>query len=248
MVDSIEIHEADVFFNYGESGPAASYDVIYGPAATFSVFDPATYQLINVTDTTAHLSGLTADTYYNVAVRAICNEADTGRFSEPVLFLTNCDIVTAFPWSDDFESYAVGEFFNQCWVNEHTATESPSSTYSNYLFMVTSQSLGGVASKVLELRDQQAGNVTQLTLPRMYFAEGQPLEFSIDVYRSHNSTIKSNEGLRIYISTSDTVDASAQLLAFIPRQYSVDGINANAVDTARSVSYTHLTLPTICSV
>ena len=244
VVDSIEIHEADVFFNYGESGPAASYDVIYGPAATFSVFDPATYQLIHVTDTTAHLSGLTADTYYNVAVRAICNEADTGRFSEPVLFLTNCDIVTAFPWSDDFESYAVGEFFNQCWVNEHTATESPSSTYSNYLFMVTSQSLGGVASKVLELRDQQAGNVTQLTLPRMYFAEGQPLEFSIDVYRSHNSTIKSNEGLRIYISTSDTVDASAQLLAFIPRQYSVDGINANAVDTARWCTY-HFQLPEI---
>ena len=73
--------------------------------------------------------------------------------------------------------------------------------------------------------------------PQMLFSADQPLEFAIDVYRSHTSTVKNNEGLRIYVSTSDTIDANAQLLAFIPRQYNISGVNVGPIDTVRWESY-----------
>ena len=242
--DNVGVTEADIYFTYGESGPAASYDVIYGPAATFSVFEPTTYQSVTVTDTTAHITGMQADTYYNVAVRAHCSDDDISRYSEPATFITECATVTSFPWSENFENYEFGDFYNHCWSNEHTATESFASIHKNKLYQVTNFTVKGETAKVLVLQDAAIGNKTQLTLPKMNFSADQPLEFSLRVYRTHAGTTRYNEGLHIYISNTDTIDETAQLIAFIPREYSINGTNVSAADTVRWCNY-HFTLPAI---
>ena len=234
-LDSVTTTTAALHFCYGGTEPAPAYEVAYGSKIAFNLNDTATYQTVIVSDTTALLTGLTANTYYNVAVRSLCGDDDYSRWCDPITILTDCGITTEYPWGEDFEAYSSGNFLQQCWVNRHTVTAG---SYGSYVFQIASMSgIEGVTTNVMKLPDQSAGNITLLSSPEMLFPEDQMLEFSIDVYRSNYSSIKQNEGLRIYVSATDTIDESAQLLAFIPRQYSVEGINASATDTIRWESY-----------
>ena len=231
-LDSVTTTTAALHFCYGGTEPAPAYELAYGNSMFFDINDTATYQTIIVSDTTAVLTGLQGNTHYSVAVRSLCGDDDYSRWSAPITLLTDCGLTTEYPWGEDFEMYSTGNFSQQCWVNRHTAVAG---SYGSYVFQIAT--FTGIEGKVMKLPDQGAGNLTLLSSPEMFFPEDQLLEFSIDVYRSNYSTIKYNEGLRIYVSATDTIDESAQLLAFIPRQYTVEGINAPAVDTIRWESY-----------
>ena len=172
--------------------------------------------MTNTTATTATLSALEPGTGYQVRVQSVCSGDATSGWKS-VNFTTECGAITTFPWSEDFESYAAGDFVDPCWVNEHIEGGG-----SNIFKVYTSTSgMGGNTTHMLQLPDQAAGTMTKLVLPEMTLPENY--EFSIDVYRSSN-TYQSYpyelEGIYVYASTDGEIEGATEL-AFIPRHYQV---------------------------
>ena len=62
------------------------------------------------------LSGLTSGNDYEVYLRAVCGAGDVSFWSTPVSFTTACDLVTTFPWSEDFSDggYTSNNFLPNC--------------------------------------------------------------------------------------------------------------------------------------
>ncbi len=162
----------------------------------------------------AVITGLNHSTAYYVHLRQICQGAVT-EFTATVPFATACGAVTAFPWTEDFEKHAAGIFADPCWRNELVA-----GTGINVFKVVTTTNASN-ATHQLQLPDQTAGTKVLLALPEMVIPQADAYEFGLDIYRNtYTSGIVDNEGVRIFVSRTDTVDATAVELAFIPREYS----------------------------
>jgi hypothetical protein len=174
--------------------------------ATADVFDGT------VEATTKALEGLTANTQYFVYVQSDCENAEGWTSTT---FYTLCNAITEFPWTENFESYEVGSFANNCWVNEHISGSGSS------IFTVSTYTNGSNSTHQLQLPDMSGGTMTKLVLPEMNFGEVETAYlFSIDVYRS-NSTYNNNniyEGVRVFASTDGNIEGATEI-TFIPRQY-----------------------------
>lgn len=215
QVDSVTNSEAFISWSTSNEGfNDASYEVAYGLSATFDLTLPATYQIVPATGTSIALSGLSANSRYTFAVREVCDATYTSRWSQTAGFLTDCGVVSQFPWVEDFEDYATGTLAISCWSNQHVEGTGTS------LFLISSATQDNNSTKKLNLPDMAAGTKTQLTLPTMYIDEADNYEFDIDVYRNSSYANKTDEGLRIYVSTDGTLTNATQL-AFIPRVYNV---------------------------
>ncbi len=156
------------------------------------------------------IEGLGGNTTYEVQVQATCN---TTEWSTALNFTTKCDPVTDLPWSEDFESYDMGNFSDPCWVNKHIAGSS------TYVFQVYTSSNGTNTTHQLQLPDQNDGNMTKLVLPGMTLPNDN-YAFFIDVYRTDNYSSYTTEGIRVFASTNGEIEGATEL-AFIPRVRSV---------------------------
>lgn len=65
--------------------------------------------------TTANVSTLSANTLYNVYVKSNCGSGDLSGWSAVSTFYTLCLPITSLPYTENFDSYAVGAF-PQCWL------------------------------------------------------------------------------------------------------------------------------------
>ena len=120
QVDSVTNSEAFISWSTSNEGfNDASYEVAYGLSATFDLTLPATYQIVPATGTSIALSGLSANSRYTFAVREVCDATYTSRWSQTAGFLTDCGVVSQFPWVEDFEDYATGTLAISCWSNQH---------------------------------------------------------------------------------------------------------------------------------
>lgn len=142
-----------------------------------------------------------ATTYY-VRVQQICAAGNTD-FTSVLSAATDCEAIAEFPWNEDFSGFASGTLANPCWKNQHTAG--------------TATKLFSISSESLYLPDMQTGNRTLLALPEMSISEADAFAFVLDVKRESSS--KPQEGIVIYASQSDTIDASAVRLAHIIRAF-----------------------------
>ena len=169
------------------------------------------------------LTGLASGSAYTVYAYTVC---DDGTYTAPstASFFTACDVVSTFPWSENFDARTTGTFNDPCWENVHISGNGSS------LFSVSSSSQGGNSTNKLQLPDMSSGTMTKLALPPMQFEDGTAYLFSIDVYR--NTSSYPNEGVRIFVN--DTNDfAGAVELGFLHRNYQqTDG----RVVTAESAS------------
>lgn len=128
--------------------------------------------------------------------------------------ITNpCAPIATFPWTENFEERESGNFSDPCWENEHTVSVSSRTD----IFKVYTSENAGNSTHQLQLPDMQSGNMTQLTLPAMRIPDSN-YQFVLDVYRSHYSSYKPEEGIRVYVSSNGEIDSATEL-AFIPRQY-----------------------------
>lgn len=87
---------ADVEWTAG--GNETSWEIAYGIAPLD--INAATTQIVSATDTT--LSGLTANTHYQMQVRAICSESDSSEWSEVLDFWTTT-VPATLPYTQTFE-------------------------------------------------------------------------------------------------------------------------------------------------
>ena len=152
-------------------------------------------------------------TTYYAHVKAVCGDDDESTWSNVVSFTTECGAITSFPWTENFENYAAGNFNHPCWVNEHISGSG------TYIFSVYTSTTGTNSTHQLRLPDQSDGTLTKLRLPEMTLP-GNDYQFTIDVYRSSGYSNKTGEGVRVYVSTDGEIEGATEL-AFIPRYYEV---------------------------
>ena len=81
-----------------------------------------------ITENPYTLTGLTVATSYTVRVKANCTDSDESEWSEEESFVTDCDVMSAVGYSEDFTGYAttsaVGTFsvLPTCWSDIFTGT------------------------------------------------------------------------------------------------------------------------------
>ena len=174
---------------------------------------------INGTDTTLQQGGLTAMTYtatgldantaYTFGVKASCGEGDTSRI-RTVSGRTACGVVSAFPWVEDFESYAANTTAIPCMLNEHIEGSG------SQVFAVDATTQSGNATNKLMLPDMSNGTMTKLVLPEMSLNGNY--EFIIDVLRSASGTSYPGEGIRVFASVDGELDGATEM-GFISRNH-----------------------------
>lgn len=87
------------------------------------------------------LSGLDASSIYNVKIAAWCNPADSATisdFADAISFATECETVTSFPWSENFDGISAVVSGNDrvlplCWSAINTSTSEDYSIYPTLL-------------------------------------------------------------------------------------------------------------------
>ncbi len=183
---------------------------------------PTTWSNLAANATSVTLQPLTAGSSYDFRIKVLYGEHESATTSTS--FYTECAIVTAFPWTEDFEAYATGDFSHPCWVNENIGD-------GDYIYKVVTEIIGTNSTKLLKLTDQDAGTETKLRLPEMNLPNNA-YQFVIDVYRNTN-TYQQNpyelEGVYVYVSTDGNIEGATEL-AFIPRHREV----SNAVIPAEA--------------
>ena len=165
-----------------------------------------------LTSNTYSLSTLVSGTAYNARVKAVCG-TDLESGYKSTNFTTECDAISSFPWSENFESYSAGNFTDPCWVNEHISGNG------NKIFAIYTSAIGTNNTHQLQLPDQSDGTFTKLVLPLMTLPTDN-YAFVLDVYRSDDYSTKTGEGIRVYVSTNREIEGATEL-AFIPRVMSV---------------------------
>ena len=161
-------------------------------------------------DATETLDGLTSGTVYYVRVKADCGDGDTSDWTSTT-FTTQCDFVTTFPWSEDFDDYYSGEFYELCWVNEHISGNGI------YSFRISTYASGSNETHTIYLNRMAAGTQTKLVLPAMNLPNAN-YQFVIDAYRSSADASYAAEGIRVYASTNGEIEGATEL-AFISLYY-----------------------------
>jgi hypothetical protein len=236
VVSGISNNSAKVVFS---NTAAANYQVI---VATEAVADPESLDASKIifndatlTDTIAEVTDLTANTTYYAYVRGVCGSEDLGAWTNALAFTTSCDPITIAskdePWIEDFNALSNGDFSGECWGNEHIAGSATS------VFTVAAGTNGNT-TKILQLPDMRAGNLTLLSLPPMSFEDANAYAFQLDIYRDAYSTYNANEGIRVYAANDMQCDTlTATLLGFLPREWKATGLNVPAESEAGWYSY-----------
>nr|MCR5445206.1 fibronectin type III domain-containing protein [Bacteroidales bacterium] len=222
--DNITTTSADL--SWTSNGTESEWTIYYKKTA-----DDVFTEVSGVTDNPYTLDGLIASTPYQFKVAANCSASEESEASVVFSFATECEAITSFPWNENFESYAAGDFAAPCWVNEHITGSG------TYIFKVYSGTNGTNATKQLQLPDMYNGTQTKLVLPVMDLPNDH-FAFSIDVYRNATGSSYTEEGVRVYASTDGEI-AGATELAFISRNYTVTDNNLIPIE-AESGWYTYV--------
>ena len=130
-IDNVNLHDAPTCFvpenltlNYvsadtidiswqDPTNNGASYWVEYRPAGSA---DSVAWAGVEVYDTNAVLEPLSANTAYDIRVRALCGGDDTS-FALIGNYRTGCGLITSLPWTEDFNSMSTTSSATQipCW-------------------------------------------------------------------------------------------------------------------------------------
>lgn len=90
---------------------------------------------VHLADTTFTITGLEPSSVYDIQFASWCNTIDStdiSEFTNPITAITSCDVITSFPWSEDFDGIDAGtsgstNLLPLCWDHINTTT------YSSYM-------------------------------------------------------------------------------------------------------------------
>ncbi len=104
--EDVTLNSATLSWTDNNTTSAPRYAVAYGPSANFNLNNNATYTTDTVTTNELALTGLTANTEYTFAVKALCAEGDESDWSEQATFQTlvdPCAMLTLVASADETE-------------------------------------------------------------------------------------------------------------------------------------------------
>lgn len=190
-----------------------------------------------VSGTSLSLTGLESSTTYtlNVSITAVCGPDDQSKpFETSMTFRTNCEIITADVWNDNFENYQVGNNKSVapgCWE----MLNANGTTYP-YMFVNNSPTYVSEGSKSLYNQSSKS-KASYAILPEIANLRAKQLSFR---YRSENAT--ASPTLTIGYMTDITDEESFVALSenlpqsygkFTDVEFILDGIPAADADIAR---------------
>jgi hypothetical protein len=130
--------------------------------------------------TSATLEELSANTTYYVFVRTDCGDGDYSTWVGPISFTTPCDVITALPFHETFET---NSDTRACWSQQtivgnglwtyNTGSTATVTTANNGTLNARFVSGSGTASPVTKLISPTL-NITTLDNPRLVFHMAQP--------------------------------------------------------------------------
>ena len=123
--------------NIGENTATVSWSGVADQFGVTILSGNGTQDFQTTSDTSLQLTGLNANTIYQVAVRGYCG-TDSSLLSQGVQFTTACGAITSLPYTENFDTYSSmgGSNFINCWYrhNDNTAhyvyVNSGSDSYS----------------------------------------------------------------------------------------------------------------------
>ena len=214
-IDNVEVSEAptcmpvvnvaaasvstnSIDLTWTELGSATEWNVEYGPMG----FTPGTGTTVQATAIPFTVTGLNASTNYDFYVQAICSATDTSMWSTVATIATECDVVTAYPFTEGFENNGnipvcwSQEFINgsiswayRAGANPYSSiNEAHSGNYNAYLFY-SSGSTSFITKLITPVLD-----LTGISSPYVTFWHAQE-EWS-----------GSQDMLKVYYRTSPTDD------------------------------------------
>ena len=114
--------------NWTENGTATAWDIEYGPSPyTFT----GTPTITNTTSKPYTFTGLSANTQYDVRIRARCGAGNLSDWSPSASVKTACGTITTFPWNYSFEDVTTVNVLANCDAT-YPATLSSSSGIAVY--------------------------------------------------------------------------------------------------------------------
>ena len=170
-------------------------------------------QEVAATEHPFQLTGLTPATSYTIQVKANCAADDASDWSSTLSFVTECEIFNVTRDNPYVESFDDVTFPPICWTREHTMGTATKTWVRSTATVHT-----GAGSAQLE--DQSTGNKNNLVTGELNIPEANAYQVTFWVYRSNYSTIKYNEGIKVWVNTTpDTIGATE--IAYIHRQYTL---------------------------
>lgn len=137
IVKNIKATEAKISFSTTE--PQTSWQ--YAITSNTTIVDPSTLTPTTITDSTHLITGLTANTTYRVWLRTVCSPGVFGRWTDAVVFKTDCNPLTgAVNILENFESIEE-DLIPDCW--------SKISTRNNRPGVVERDTVNGVSTKAI---------------------------------------------------------------------------------------------------
>ncbi len=167
-ISGITTSGADV--TWTEGFLETQWEVAVQPAGTGV---PAAGEEVN-DDTEYTATGLSADTYYEVYVKTICNDTDQSGWIGPVTFKTLCEAYTA-PFFETFDPSSVTE---QCWIIRNDNQDA-----STWNLNITTDPYEGPQSAGM-FTGNNGNNEDWLISPTITVTAGQRLRYHYRVYDS----------------------------------------------------------------
>jgi len=195
---------ADISWVPGGAEP--KWNVEYGVTG----FVQGTGTVVTVDANNVTINGLNPATVYDVYVQAICGPNDLSDWSTVAKLITDCDVVTTFPFVEDFE----GSFLPTCWTSEYVS--GPGSTNWS-----SSSSYTHSGSKAAFIQDQSATTIHNLVTPQLAITQANAYELSFWMYRFSNYNTKYQEGVRVFANTTPNIEGATELI-YVHRNYTLE--------------------------
>ena len=122
--------------SWTDNGSAMEWEVEYGIPG----FAEGTGTKVIVPNNPCIITGLSASTYYDFRVRAVCSSNDTSQYSNTITVATLCGPITNLPYHQNFDaiqgltttSASSSNLFQFCWNSVVTNYTSSSTSYKGY--------------------------------------------------------------------------------------------------------------------
>lgn len=152
------------------------------------------------------LSGLSANTVYNVVARTLCGNNDSSHWTPPIQIRTQCQQV-ATTLSEDFEMVGSNQA-PECW--RMGLITKPSASTVVYPFSPTGQSAHS-GTQSMSFVAQESGTVAYISSPLMSFAQSGMYDVSLWIYRK-SIQAHANERIEIWATPLENSTAGGTLL------------------------------------
>lgn len=217
-IDDVNIHEAPSCFrpenpkvsNVTKNSAIVEWEENGSSNYTITFSTPGDPKTFTTTTSPYTATGLTPNTHYVVTITANCGTDGNSEPSRAIEITTPCDMATSAIFTEGFENGTIPD----CWTQGSLTTGNTDNAFEA---SSTIRHSGSKAMKMKVMADKTRSYLASQALP---IPSANTHQVTIWVNRDNNDG-QTEEGIKIWESSSDTSVTNATLLGFIPRYYAI---------------------------